>query len=314
MWSGLDKKKIIVLLALTCFFFTSVWFVSRSCLHSSQTEVSYSAFGKIHAQCPEFTSGMDASTKWRMMVTTTVPKFLMILHPKGELISDAVMQYGAFDIGGGSLMLKYIKSFSGQVVLDCGANIGSLALLFAAAGFETHAFEPQRTNFNLLQCSSRLNGFHGKNMFVYNQAVGLLQGTSVCLDAVDQNMGSSTVSSEISGNCKSVPVISLDNFALRNQHFRNRIALLKIDVEGFEPNLLKGAAQLLRSEEFRPKIISIELSCARWKSRFQMECIEVLNLISKNGYKLDSPEDAKSNLPKFIQDNFNSVPDLIYIL
>ena len=43
------------------------------------------------------------------------------------------------------------------LVVDVGANLGTHALWFASQHAETHAFEPQPDNYNLLRCSALYN-------------------------------------------------------------------------------------------------------------------------------------------------------------
>jgi FkbM family methyltransferase len=131
-----------------------------------------------------------------------------------------------------------------SVFLDVGANRGVFSLL--AADLVIHprvfAFEPHPTTFKWLKQNFDQTGkdcFTALNLAVSNKA-GEVRFSSSNASATnrivrDDNAGLPTIP---------VPAITLDQFIGEQQ--LNRIDLLKIDVEGFEPNVLRGAAQTIQ--------------------------------------------------------------------
>jgi len=132
---------------------------------------------------------------------------------------------------------RYLRP--GDVVVDVGANFGLTALAaFSAVGSggEVHAFEPHPRIFSFLVGNIELNGAQ-EVVTPYNLAIGERAGTAYLTDmrADDQN----GVSPGATG--LRVAMSTLDDAASRLAS----IALLKIDVEGYEPFVLRGATQTL---------------------------------------------------------------------
>lgn len=135
----------------------------------------------------------------------------------------------------------------GQVVFDVGANVGQFTLLLAkrvGAFGCVHAFEPAPEEYRKLCANVSLNGF--SNVLTNHVAICDRVGETVLRTAgpglgLYNSLGRPLVSSQI-GDI-SVPCTTLDCYV----HARGvpRVDLLKVDVEGAELAVLRGAAQLL---------------------------------------------------------------------
>ena len=134
----------------------------------------------------------------------------------------------------------------GDVVLDCGANVGDVTQPLAATGAHVHAFEPDPYAFEKL-CE---NTKDLPNVTRYNAAVGVESGTANLMRASNfsQNpKGGSVKSTLISGGRKideadgiEVEVISMPDF-INDLHAKSgEIAFLKMDIEGAELDLLEA--------------------------------------------------------------------------
>ena len=126
----------------------------------------------------------------------------------------------------------------GDTVIDAGANVGSLSLLAATivgVSGRVLAVEPHPRIFGFLRQNLALNG--AVTVQAENTALGDAQGELCFSDtrSDDQN------SVQRSGPGIRVPVTTLDVLAAELA----QIALLKIDVEGFEIAVLHGAAGVL---------------------------------------------------------------------
>jgi FkbM family methyltransferase len=170
---------------------------------------------------------------------------------------------------------RYFKP--GMVLVDVGANIGYYTLLAASlldGTGQIHAFEPGAGNYNLLQMSVAKNGF--KNIRLYPNAVADKIGV-VGLNMDDSN---GMITQAASAACAyQVQAVTLDH-TLRDA---SRIDLLKIDVEGAEGLVLKGAEQLIARHhpviftEFFPP--AIEFTSGMTGQQF-------LDRIRSHGYEL----------------------------
>ena len=131
----------------------------------------------------------------------------------------------------------------GSTVLDVGAHIGSItvpmARLVGPAG-RVYAFEPQRKIFSELVHNLRLNGLGQAVPLRY--AVGA-ENAIVEMDPALTEEGRVAVGK---GGDRA-ELRTLDSFGFSD------VSLIKIDVEGFELEVLRGAEALIRRE--RPTLI-----------------------------------------------------------
>jgi len=137
------------------------------------------------------------------------------------------------------------------VVLDVGANVGnySRTILKIAPDARVYCFEPHPANV------SRLESALGSSVTVVPVAVGSAPGTLELFD-YEGTTGSSHASlhKEVfeqilqrPHHSQCVPVTTIDEFV--EQRGIDAIALLKVDVEGHEYEVLKGAARVIRERK-----------------------------------------------------------------
>jgi FkbM family methyltransferase len=136
---------------------------------------------------------------------------------------------------------------SGHLYVDVGAHIGSLVSLAAEAVGGTGAviaFEPCPATLAKLQQAVRESG--RTNITVRAEAVGASAGIAEILNPTDhwahQSSRSSLVPATGLGAGTCVPTVALDDEFGREGR---QIRLLKIDVEGHERSVLRGAQRLL---------------------------------------------------------------------
>jgi FkbM family methyltransferase len=140
------------------------------------------------------------------------------------------------------------------VFLDVGANYGMHSVLFLSIGIPVIAFEPNPSCFSHFQTVCELNGLAGRWEEV---AIGNRAG-QIELVYPEKETWLGSVSSDIVSTLKKsdgvitkqVPLKKLDDF-LGDMPLGQ--VLIKIDVEGFEREVIEGASQLLR--DCKPKLI-----------------------------------------------------------
>ncbi len=177
-----------------------------------------------------------------------------------------------------SFLNKYLKD--GMTYVDVGANIG-VYTLFAAKRVGTRgkvfAFEPQTKTFNRLIENIQLSKL--ENIIAEQAAVGEQEGK---LEIVTNDKYSSVsytkhINSETSAlnTCR---MITLDAYfkAVKD------IDYLKIDVEGFEFYVLRGAEQMLKKKI--PSIIQLEL-IEKFQNRSGSSIKRICQLMNSLGYK-----------------------------
>jgi len=139
--------------------------------------------------------------------------------------------------------LKYLARLlhPGEVFVDCGANIGIWSITAARfvgdSGF-VHAFEPNPATYQKLKANVELSG-SAQTVSYYQKAVGNCAGTLPFLCEEKHNL-SHIASDPAAPNIVRAAVTTLDEeFSTRHVHG------VKVDVEGYEFAVLKGAEKLL---------------------------------------------------------------------
>jgi FkbM family methyltransferase len=135
----------------------------------------------------------------------------------------------------------------GDCVFDVGANAGFFTLLASELVGPTGrvvAFEPLPRNIGYLQRHLRMN--RAANVRLCTAAVGDAPGTALFTIAGNPSMGSLSATGTLS-----VPVVALDTF-VGDKKLRPP-QVIKIDVEGAESAVLRGAAEILT--RYRPYIL-----------------------------------------------------------
>jgi FkbM family methyltransferase len=129
-------------------------------------------------------------------------------------------------------------------VVDVGANVGAFALLQARRGARVVAFEPNPDCFARLSHARRANGFDDR-LTVLERAVGAAPGSARLVVADGNTLLGSVVSPQPGAERQGfeVQVESLDR-ALPAAGV-DRVDLLKLDAEGAEAAILRGATRTL---------------------------------------------------------------------
>jgi FkbM family methyltransferase len=134
----------------------------------------------------------------------------------------------------------------GRVMLDVGANIGLTSIPRALLElFEhVHAFEPEPRNFASLEAGIAGNGLSGR-MTAWNTAVGEQGGTiDLALSAGIARHRALLIHDERIP-AVTVPITTLDEWAVKAGIDPRDVPFIKVDAQGFEPHILKGARSFL---------------------------------------------------------------------
>ncbi len=145
-------------------------------------------------------------------------------------------------------LMKLVRT--GDVVLDIGANIGDTALHIAKIlnnKGTVYAFEPSPGVFKRLEKNVSINPF--SNVKLFNVALGDAEGELSFVSTREQHTGGAYVSKDLKTGTQ-VKVTTLDRFVEQNNIVH--IDLIKVDTEGFELFIVKGAENTLR--KLRPTL------------------------------------------------------------
>lgn len=155
-------------------------------------------------------------------------------------VERSLHETGTYEEGIIQFMKKHLNP--GDIFVDVGANIGWLTCIAAQLVKEKGkvlAFEAHPETVHLLQENIMLNGF--KNIDVFPYALGNSNGEIELFDSPEQNRGGASAIFQ-SDVVHLVPTKKLDGLLPHNLVPK----MIKIDVEGFEPEVIEGAMKTLR--------------------------------------------------------------------
>ncbi|PWV56518.1 FkbM family methyltransferase [Chitinophaga sp. S165] len=139
---------------------------------------------------------------------------------------------------------------AGDLFVDAGANIGGYTILASAdKEANTIAIEPGSSAYTNLMTNVRINDI-GSRVHALNIALGATTGVvdfTISLDTTNHVV----VENEATDTVK-VNMDTLDNILEKQSPI-----LLKIDVEGFETEVLKGAKKTLQNQNLKAIIIEL---------------------------------------------------------
>lgn len=215
-------------------------------------------------------------------------------------ISDVIDWFIYFGFWEESRYSLYDLMKEGQTIFDIGTNVGDVALhaakLVGEMG-EIHCFEPDPRNYIRLDINLRLNKFTN---IVSNQ-VGLgHEAGSFKIEVVESgNLGMNRiVSNELDHkDYRLVEIITLDSYVLETN--MENIDLVKIDVEGFEYNVLKGSVNVV--EKYHP-VFFIELDNNNLLGQ-EGSARQLILFLEKHGYDIIHAENHQPITSKTNFDN-----------
>jgi FkbM family methyltransferase len=151
--------------------------------------------------------------------------------------------------------------FQGGDIIDVGANIGYTTALFARAvtpPYRVHAFEPEARNFRWLGHTIQQAQL-GARVVAHHAAIGAHEGTlELWLNTGhhgDHRIATDHLRSSLAEPTQRVPVTTIDAHVARCGG--SPVSFVKIDVQGFEPAVLRGMRQTI--ERNRQLQVAIEL-------------------------------------------------------
>lgn len=196
-----------------------------------------------------------SSSKWQLV---ELPEFKMYVSADDDFVGGSILRERAYEPHIASLFRQYLCP--GMNVLDIGANMGYFSLFAASlVGPEgrVYSWEPSSENVKLL-CASRLqNRF--SNIEVIQAAAASQPGVLTYFPNFSNGVvaGMSEARPENLASAQTVMALRIDDYLPANA----TIGFIKIDVEGYEYEALKGALNTIRRSlpvivsEFSPKLL-----------------------------------------------------------
>ena len=197
---------------------------------------------------------------------------------------------------------EFVSSYlgKGDIVIDVGAHYGLYTLLAAkAVGSSGHvyAFEPTaKTHERLLD---HIKDNDTQNVTAYRMAISDCEGQTSINTMHDGKEACNTLTAPGQGDsftAEKVNTTTLDSF-VNNNHLHGKVKLIKIDVEGWESQLLDGGKELLASEDAPVLLIEFNEQMAKAAGS---TCKVLYEKLEKFGYQMFIYE---SSGKKFIREH-----------
>jgi len=208
---------------------------------------------------------------------------LYIYHFKDSELSKMI--YKGFEKDEIQFVKNYLKI--GDTFFDIGANVGLYSIVAAKIvgnKGKVFAFEPTPTTFSRLLMNVSLNDFSDivicNNIGLSDKAGTLRMNVSSC--GYDAWNTFALSNKGILDTQIDVPVETLESYIRNNNISHDHIALLKIDVEGWEKFVILGAEDLLKKDNAPALIVEFTEENAFIAGT---NCYELYDLIVSFGYK-----------------------------
>jgi FkbM family methyltransferase len=180
-----------------------------------------------------------------------------------EYVQAYLYVFGSYELPSMTVIRSILSN--GGVMIDVGAQIGYVTLEGATASphVQVISVEPEANNISRLQRNVALNNL--TNVSIEQTALGSSDGTLRLYLSNDENAGTHSAlaaNTNVSDSYVEVPVQRLDDLVKRRA--LRTVDVVKIDVEGFEEDVLAGATTMI--ELYAPTFL-IELSDALQAAR-----------------------------------------------
>tara|TARA_B100000925_G_scaffold285583_1_gene262091 strand:- start:59 stop:940 length:882 start_codon:yes stop_codon:yes gene_type:complete len=184
-------------------------------------------------------------------------------------------------------LIEWIEEYGGGVFFDIGANIGIYSLFYAKAKEgNVYSFEPSVFNLRQLAKNISINNLSERITIVSNplsDSTGIAkfingsedEGGALSSFGVEYGHDGEPIMSEIN---YSVLGFSLDDLFEKNV-LKEMPSLIKIDVDGIEHLILRGASKTLKSEKLKSLLIEVN-------DDFKEQAQQVKAILESTGFTL----------------------------
>jgi FkbM family methyltransferase len=219
---------------------------------------------------------------WHRSMRGAIVIFLNIINRRRFPLPVAVYEHftktdetNEDDLGDEAFLAQYIMPEQDKCLVDVGAATGLWTLFVGKKGRQVYAFEPSPKSYIVLKRKTQAYS----NVHAYPYALG--DKDSIGRLGLAAFSLSGTMDAEIKGLHKGgtidIPVRSLDSLGIPN------IGIIKIDTEGYETPILKGAKVTI--EKNRPRlIIEVHKGTGKAAKTFAEEQQKIEGILKDYGY------------------------------
>lgn len=205
----------------------------------------------------------------RRNIRTGAPRMLVVAN---DYVGHWIEVSGGYEYEVLHPAINFIKGLLGPqrgTCFDVGANIGNHSVFFQSHFSQVVAVEANPDVFEILNFNTR----RFANVRAVNVALGEEEGEGILTLADGANEGTGFVS--VNANVADGTLVKIMPLDSLTKSVEGKIDLIKIDVEGFEQQVLRGASQTLA--EHMP-IVTFEYYVS------QQDASNVFELLEASGY------------------------------
>ena len=213
------------------------------------------------------------------------PNFMAIINY--DYVSNDILIDGGYEHKYMVMIAKWLKSkkIKNSLFIDIGANLGNHTLFFSKYFKKTIAFEPHKKIFKLLKFNTENNS----NIKIFNFGLSDRNKKSL-LYSEESNFGGSSQIPNKKAKTHLTTFKKFDDLKLKKP-----ANLIKIDVEGHEEKVLKGAQNYLK--KYSPIIL---FESGRGLVKVKNVTTPVIKLLKKFNYKKFYSIENFKKKPNFI--------------
>lgn len=193
-------------------------------------------------------------------------------------LGSPAMQDGSFEPDEVEIIKNELKDK--KVFVDIGANVGYFTCLANAIGAKTISIEPLQDNLNILFSNLQNNNWNEAEVF----PLGLGTKPGI-VDLYGENTGASVISNWAGSSAllkRSIAISTLD--IVLGDRFKEEKLFIKMDVEGYEYEVLLGAASII-ARAVRPTWLIEICFTEHFPEGINPYYSEIFNLFWNSGYQ-----------------------------
>lgn len=249
-------------------------------------------FSKLEeASCP-----LPADGAWAEVRLVGLPPFQMAVRKSNDPLSDHLLQgKGYWEIEDVSVWGK-----PGEA-LDIGGNIGYYSFALAQAGWHVTTFEPMGRNIEFIKATLCRNPEIASRIKLLGFGLGT-KSQQCSIITLPDNIGNGCVrcSGDVNKGASYADPWDESKYVSAGSKFEihrleqvlkdekiSKVDFVKLDVEGYECEAIKGAGKFL--ETYRPRLVKSEV----WQSMERCSATEYLTMFQDAGYRFGWDPDYK---------------------
>jgi FkbM family methyltransferase len=220
----------------------------------------------------------------RNRVRIETPNGRFLIDPFSHFGRELAMQ-GDYEPQMRKTIVHYLKP--GDTFVDLGANEGFFSVQAAAIcgpGGRVVAIEPQNRLLDVLRENLRLNEIRCAE--VISVAVSDKPGTAMLYLAPDINTGGSGLSNAARYPVRAQPTSLRTLSQVLDENRIDHVDFMKVDIEGFEWEMLTGAPEVFATHRIRAMAMEIHESLLQ---RRGLDAGEILRKLETFGYRIETP-------------------------